>query len=152
VLRPFDQIAINLSSVLEKPGGIDDIILEEGDVVTIPTRKSEVRISGEVLFPTQVVFEENMDLEDYLNRAGGMTSIADKKKIYVLYPNGNASKTTKYLVGKKYPEITPGAEIIVPKKPENKRQKLSTAELIGITTAITSLAGVLVALIVNLNK
>jgi protein involved in polysaccharide export with SLBB domain len=152
VLRPFDQIAINLSNVLKSPGGIDDITLEEGDVVTIPQRKSEVSISGEVLFPTQVVFEDQMSMEDYLNRAGGMTDVADRKKIYVLYPNGNASKTTKFLFGKKYPEITPGAEIIVPKKTENKRTKLSTAELIGITTAITSLAGVLVALIVNLNK
>src|SRR5207244_1898343 len=49
VLRPFDQIAINLAHVLNEPGGIDDITLEEGDVVTIPRRKSEVRISGEVL-------------------------------------------------------------------------------------------------------
>ncbi len=152
ILRPFDQIAINLVNVLANPGSVDDIHLEEGDVLTIPQRKSEVRISGEVLFPTQVVFEENMDMEDYLARAGGLTDIADKNKIYVLYPNGNASKTTRHLFGKKYPAVTPGAEIIIPKKPDNKRQKLSTAELIGITTAITSLAGVLVALIVNLNK
>lgn len=149
VLRPFDQIAINMANVIAAPGGIEDIVLEEGDVLTIPRRKSEVRISGEVLFPTQIVFEENLTMEDYLSRAGGMTDAAEKKKIYVLYPNGNASRTTRVLFGKRYPEITPGAEIIVPKKPENKRQKLSTAELIGITTAITSLAGVLVALIVN---
>ena len=152
VVRPFDQIAINLADVLSTPGGVEDIVLEEGDVLTIPQRKSEVRISGEVLFPTQVVYVDGMDLEDYLSRAGGMTDIADKKKIYVLYPNGNASKTTKFFIGKKYPVITPGAEIIVPKKADNKRQKLSTTEVIGITTAITSLAGVLVALIVNLNK
>ncbi len=150
VLRPFDQMAINLTDVIANPGGIDDITLEEGDVLTIPRRKSEVRISGEVLFPTQIVFEENMKMEDYLSRAGGMTDVADKKKLYVLYPNGNVSRTTRFLFGKRYPEITPGAEIIVPKKPESKRNKLSTAELIGITTAITSLAGVLVALIVNM--
>jgi protein involved in polysaccharide export with SLBB domain len=147
VLRPFDQIAINLSNVMDNPGGVDDIVLQEGDVVTIPQRKSEVRISGEVLFPTQVVYEENMKLEDYLSRAGGLTDLADKRKIYVLYANGNASKTTRYLVGKQYPAISPGAEIIIPKKPESKRNKLSTAELIGITTAITSMAGVLVVLI-----
>jgi len=150
VLRPFDQMAINLANVLSTPGGVDDIILEEGDVLTIPQRKSEVRISGEVLFPTQVVYEDGMDLEDYLDRAGGLTSNADKRKIYVLYPNGNAGRTTKYFIGKKYPSITPGAEIIIPKKAENDKKKLSTAELIGITTAITSLAGVLVALIVNI--
>jgi protein involved in polysaccharide export with SLBB domain len=150
VLRPFDQIAINLADVLGNPGGIEDIVLEEGDVLTIPQRKSEVRISGEVLFPTKVVYEDGMDLEDYLDRAGGLTSLADKRKIYVLYPNGNAGRTIKYFIGKKYPVITPGAEIIIPKKADNAKQKLSTAELIGITTAITSLAGVLVALIINL--
>jgi protein involved in polysaccharide export with SLBB domain len=147
VLRPFDQMAINLGNVLNTPGGIDDIILEEGDVLTIPQRKSEVRITGEVLFPTQVVYEEGMDIEDYLNRAGGLTSQADKRKIYVLYQNGNAGRTTKYLVGKKYPVINPGAEIIIPKKPENNRQRLSTGEIIGITTAITAMAGVLLQLI-----
>lgn len=152
VLRPFDQMAINLVNVLANPGGIDDIVLEEGDVLTIPQRRSEVRISGEVLFPTQVVYEEGMEMEDYLNRAGGLTELAEKKKIYVLYPNGNASKTTGGLFGRRYPVITPGAEIIIPKKPDNKRQRLSTAEVIGITSAVTSLAGVLVVLITNINK
>jgi protein involved in polysaccharide export with SLBB domain len=147
VVRPFDQIAINLADVLSNPGGVEDIILEEGDVLTIPQRKSEVRISGEVLFPTQVVYEDGMDLEDYLDRAGGLTSLADKRKIYVLYPNGNAGRTTKYLIGKKYPVITPGAEIIIPKKIEVNRQRLSTAEVVGITTALTAMAGVLLQLI-----
>lgn len=147
LLRPFDQMAINLASILNTPGGVNDIILEEGDVLTIPQRKSEVRISGEVLFPTQVVYEDGMDLEDYLDRAGGLTSNADKRKIYVLFPNGNAGRTTKYLIGKKYPSITPGAEIIIPKKPESTRQRLSTAEIVGITTAITALAGILIQLL-----
>jgi protein involved in polysaccharide export with SLBB domain len=150
IMRPFDQMAINLSNVMSRPGGIDDITLEEGDVLTIPRRKSEVRISGEVLFPTQVVFEDDLDLENYLNRAGGLTSRADKKKIYVLYPNGNAGRTqTRFLLGKKYPEITPGAEIIIPKKPEVIRQRLTTAELVGISTAIAALAGVLVQVLRN---
>jgi protein involved in polysaccharide export with SLBB domain len=149
VLRPFDQMAINLTSVLNSPGGVDDIVLEEGDVLTVPQRRSEVRITGEVLFPTQVVYEDNMTLEDYLGRAGGVTEGADRKRIYVLYPNGNAGRTTRYLFGKRYPVITPGAEIIVPQKPESKRPRLSTAELVGITTAITAMAAVLVQLLKN---
>jgi protein involved in polysaccharide export with SLBB domain len=149
VLRPFDQMAINLTNVLNNPGGIDDIVLEEGDVLTVPQRRSEVRISGEVLFPTQVVYEDNMRLEDYLDRAGGVTDVANQKRIYVLYPNGNASRTTKFLFGKKYPVITPGAEIIVPKKPVSNRQRLSTAEVVGITTALAAVAGVLVQLLRN---
>jgi protein involved in polysaccharide export with SLBB domain len=150
VLRPFDQMAINMTNVLSTPGGIDDIILEEGDVLTIPQRRSEVRISGEVLFPTQVVYEENMDLKDYISRAGGLADRASRKRIYVLYPNGNASKPSGFLFFRSYPKITPGAEIIVPKKADNSSKRLSTAEFVGITTAIASLAGVLVVLITNL--
>jgi protein involved in polysaccharide export with SLBB domain len=152
IARPFDQIAIDLTRVLQNPGSVNDITLEEGDVLTIPQEKSGVRISGEVLFPTQVVYQNNMDLLDYIGRAGGLTDNAIKKKIYVLYPNGNASKTRNFLFFKSYPKITPGSEIIVPKQPDNTAKKLSPAELIGITTAITSLAGVLVALIINMNK
>jgi protein involved in polysaccharide export with SLBB domain len=150
VLRAVDQIAINLSSILSNPGGKEDIVMEDGDVLTIPKEKMEVRISGEVLFPTRVVFEEGMDLKDYIGRAGGFTDNARKARVYVLYPNGNAAKTSNFLLLKSFPRITPGAEIIVPKRHEVERRRMSTGEVIGITTALTSFAGVLLTLFINL--
>lgn len=150
LLRPYDQIAINLEKILSAPGGKDDIMLEEGDILTVPQQKAEVRISGEVLFPTKIVFEEKMDLKDYISRAGGFTDNARKGRVYVLYPNGNVERVSSFLFFKSYPSLSPGAEIIVPKINERKRQPLTTGEVIGITAAITSMAGVLVALINNL--
>lgn len=152
VLRPYDQIAINLQSIIESPGGKDDLVLQEGDILTVPQLKAEVRISGEVLFPTQVVYEDKMDLKDYISRAGGFTDDARKKRVYVLYPNGNAARANNFLFIKTYPKILPGAEIIVPKMGERKRQPLTTAEIIGITAALTSMGGVLIALLNTLNK
>ena len=134
------------------PGSKEDLVLEEGDVITIPQEKMDVRISGQVLFPTRVVFQQQLTLKQYLGRAGGVTDNARKSKIYVLYPNGNAGKTSHFLFFRSYPEITPGSEIIVPKKYEVERRRLSTGEVIGITTAITSFAGVLLSLLINLNK
>jgi hypothetical protein len=43
------------------------------------------------------------------------------------------------------PKVKPGAEIIVPKKAEGK--KVSTGELIGISSSIASLAGLIIALL-----
>ena len=112
----------------------------------------DVRISGQVLFPTRVVFDETLGIEDYLDRAGGTATNALKGKIYVLYPNGNAAKTRHFLFFKSYPKVTPGSEVIVPKKNEVERRRLSTGEVIGIATAITSFAGVLLSLLLNLRR
>lgn len=150
VERSFDQIAINLTTIMANPGSKNDLVLEDGDIITIPQEKMDVRISGQVLFPTRVVFEENMNLKDYLGRAGGVTDNARKGKIYVLYPNGNAAKTGHFLVLRSYPKVTPGSEVIVPKKHEVERRRLTTGEIIGISTAITSFAGVLLSLLLNL--
>lgn len=150
--RPADQIAVNLTTILSNPGGRNDLTLEDGDVITIPKEKMDVRISGQVLFPTRVVYQEQMNLKDYLGRAGGLTDNARRGKIYVLYPNGNAAKTSHFLFFKSYPKVTQGSEIIVPKKHEVERRRLTTGEIIGITTTITSFAGVLLALLINLKK
>jgi protein involved in polysaccharide export with SLBB domain len=150
VERSFDRIAIDVKKILLAPGSKEDFVLEEGDVITIPQEKMDVRISGQVLFPTRVVYQEHLNLKHYLGRAGGVTDNAKKSKIYVLYPNGNAGKTGHFLFFRNYPEITPGSEIIVPKKHEVERRRLTTGEVIGITTAITSFAGVLISLLINL--
>ncbi|MGI8634101.1 MAG: SLBB domain-containing protein, partial [Segetibacter sp.] len=111
VERNFDQIAIDIKKILSAPGSKDDLVLEEGDVITIPQEKMDVRISGQVLFPTRVVYQQQLSLKQYLGRAGGVTDNARKSKIYVLYPNGNAGKTSHFLFFRSYPEITPGSEI-----------------------------------------
>ena len=128
------------------------MILEEGDVITIPKEKMDVRISGEVLFPTRVVFNENFSINDYLGQAGGVAENARKSKIYVFYPNGNAAKTSHFLFFRSLSICHAGSEVIVPKKHEVERRRLSTGEVIGIATAITSFAGVLLSLFININK
>ncbi len=152
VERTVDQIAIDLGTILQNPGGKNDLILEEGDVITIPKEKMDVRISGQVLFPTRVVYDETLNLKDYLGRAGGTANNARRGKIYVLYPNGNAARTKQFLFFRTFPNVTAGSEIIVPKKNEVERRRLSTGEVIGIATAITSFAGVLLSLLLNAGK
>ncbi len=148
--RPVDQIAVDLTTILSNPGGRNDLTLEDGDVITIPREKMDVRISGQVLFPTRVVYRESMNLKDYLGRAGGLTDNARRGKIYLLYPNGNAAKTGHFLFFRSYPKVTPGSEIIVPRKREVERRRLTTGEILGISTAITSVAGVLISVLLNL--
>ncbi|HZJ74207.1 MAG TPA: SLBB domain-containing protein, partial [Perlabentimonas sp.] len=44
-------IGINLQQILNNPGGIDDLILREGDILRVPLRMQTVRLNGELLNP-----------------------------------------------------------------------------------------------------
>lgn len=147
--KAFDQIPLNLPYILANPGSIEDVFLKSKDELVIPQYNAEVRISGGVLLPTQIPYVANNSVMDYLSAAGGLSERARKAKIFVVYPNGKAAMTKKFLFFKSYPKVLPGSEIVVPFKSEKK--SLGTGELIGIASAMASLAGVVIA-ILNLSK
>ncbi|MEJ7821385.1 MAG: SLBB domain-containing protein [Chitinophagaceae bacterium] len=145
VARPFDQIPLDLSKIMRNPGRDDDLILKAGDDLFVPRNDEGVKISGEVLFPTQAPYNNGKRLKEYISDAGGFTQNAIKKKVYVLYPNGKAVSTRHFLFVKSYPRIKPGSQIVVPKY--ITREKQSTAEIIGITSAIAGLAAIILGII-----
>lgn len=147
--RHYDQIPLDLQAIVKHPGSIFDIIIKAGDELYIPKFDAQVRVSGGVLMPTQIPFSTKYNLKDYLSSAGGVSQDALKRKIYVLYANGKAASTKKFLFFKNYPDVKPGAEIVVPKKlPKPARP---STELIGLASVLASLAGVVIALI-NVTK
>ena len=145
VERPFDLIPIDLNNILANNNSENNLILKPGDELFIPRNDQEIKISGEVYFPTQSPFKVKKSLKDYVNDAGGFTESARKKKVYILYNNGKAVASKYFLFFHKYPIVNPGAEIIVPRNIQ--KRKLSTAETIGITSAMASLAGIVIAII-----
>lgn len=145
VAREFDKIPLDIPAILRNPGSVEDLVMRSGDELVIPKFEGQVKVSGAVLMATQVPFIASNGLKDYLNAAGGFSSRALRKKTYVVYANGKAATTSHFLFFKSFPKVLPGSEVIVPAKPENK--KASTAEIIGISSAIASLAGVVIALL-----
>jgi protein involved in polysaccharide export with SLBB domain len=145
--KPTIKVGLDLTKILSTPNGLDDILLQEGDVLSIPKQKNEIKINGEVMVPSEVVFKKGESLKYYVNKAGGYTDNAREKRIYVLYPNGDASRIKRFLFFKKYPAITPGAEILVPKIPERAKSGLSTAEIVGLSSAVASIAGIVIAIL-----
>lgn len=132
-------VGIDLAKAMKNPGGPDDIILRDGDVLNIPTYSGTVKISGGVLYPNTVTYTKGMQLRDYIKQAGGYSRLAMKSKPYVVYMNGKVA-TGKWV------KIEPGCEIVVPEKPE--REPMSIQGIVGITTSIATMA----ALILNLVK
>lgn len=136
-----DLVGIDLEKIMANPGSDEDLFLLEGDIIQIPKELQTVRMVGEVLLPTTTRFNRKNSLKNYISKAGGFTEDARKSKTYVVYANGDAKRTHNILGLNFYPELEPGAEIVVPKKPQ--RNRLSAAGWIGLASSLATL-GILV--------
>jgi protein involved in polysaccharide export with SLBB domain len=140
-----DYVGIDIRGILSKPGANIDLILEEGDVLRIPKQQQLVKVDGEVLFPSSVVYDGSRSLSGFVNSAGGFSSNAMKRRAYVVYANGTVKATHSFLFIKSYPTVKPGSEIVVPKRPE--RKGVSASEVGGIAGALASAAAALIGVI-----
>jgi protein involved in polysaccharide export with SLBB domain len=144
-----NYVGINLKKILERPGEGDDLILENGDVLRVPKEQQTVRVNGEVLYPSAVVYSKGKAFRGYVLNAGGFSPSALKRGAYVVYPNGTVKGTTKFLFFNNHPKVKPGSEIFVPKKPVSNN---NTGQLIlGYTTGLASLGAIILG-ILSLNK
>lgn len=134
------KIGIDLEKIMAANGQKSkfDLILQEGDVLIIPSEKQTVEVRGEVLAPSLSRFDKRNSFKDYINNSGGFSEKAKKSKSYVIYANGNIRSTKSFLFFKIYPKVTPGALVLVPQKAE-KKSGMSVAEILGITTALGTL-------------
>lgn len=113
------RVVIHLDDLEKFEGSSKDLILEDGDGLTVPQKPATVLVMGSVRHPTGVLHQEDMDAQYYLNRAGGLTPEADAKGIYMLKADGSA--ITGFV---KLRQIEPGDVIIVPPSTEAKVQWL----------------------------
>jgi len=133
-----ESIAIDLSEIIKNNGSISDLLVQSGDTLFVPKKLETVRLRGELLNPTTVRHQNNKTTKYYINNAGGFKSRADKSKTYVIYPNGLARATKKFLFFNIYPNVVAGSEIIVPQKLE-KKSSLGIGNLTGIFTTVATL-------------
>jgi protein involved in polysaccharide export with SLBB domain len=72
-----------------------DIVLQDGDVLSIPKFTSAVTVVGEVRRAGSFVLQNNYSIDEYLQLAAGMTARGDKKEIYIIKADGSVKKNNK---------------------------------------------------------
>ena len=137
-------VGIDLEKAIANPGSDYDIVLREGDVIDIPEYNNTVRISGAVMYPNTVSYQEGKNLKHYIEQAGGYGFRAKKSKAYIVYMNGQVCKAKKLSSS----TIQPGCEIIVPTKEKNE---FKLQNILSIATTSASLA-TMIASIANILK
>lgn len=91
-----------------------------------------------MLNTTSLRYKKNKSTKYYISKAGGFKARADKSKTYVIYPNGEARATKKFLLFNIYPEIVPGSEVRVPEKLQRK-PSTDVGTLTGVFTGVATL-------------
>jgi protein involved in polysaccharide export with SLBB domain len=147
--RDSTTISISLDRIIKNPGSKHDLILKEGDVLYIPKISQTVGLSGALLYPVVTRYQKGYGVRRYIANSGGYTSDAKRSKTYVVYYNGSVKSTHKILFINDYPKVEPGAEIIIPEKA--KREGMSKTEVVGLGTALASMA-LMVVYIINAFK
>ena len=135
-------VGIDLEEALKNPGGSADIVLREGDVISVPEMTSTVKINGAVMMPNTVTYQKGKKVSYYLDQAGGYSQNAKKTKKFIIYMNGEVTK-----VKSRSKKVEPGCEIVVPNKVKQNR----IGEVIGYATSFASLA-TMIASLANLLK
>jgi protein involved in polysaccharide export with SLBB domain len=135
-------VGIELDKAIANPGSDYDLVLEEGDQLMVPEYVGTVSISGAVLYPNTVSFNERMTVANYIEQAGGYLRGARRGAKIVVYMNGTVARASAVRGTK----ITPGCEIVVPYR-SHRRNRGSIAEILSMGASATSAAAMAASLI-----
>ena len=128
--------------------------LMPGDRIIIPETESTVRISGAVYNPNLIVYNPKLSIREYISLSGGYVELAEKKKVYIVYPNGRSAHYKHRRFLSRSPKIEEGCNIIVPLQEgwDDEDIQLSKQERIAIYSVLSTSLSSLVFLIVQLTK
>jgi protein involved in polysaccharide export with SLBB domain len=135
------QIAIDLNEVIKHPGTNSDLILMDGDEIVVPKLDNKVKISGGVLRPTNIVYEEGLTVRDCVSAAGGVSEYSRRNKAYVVYANGKSARMKDFGLFRINPKVKPGSEVVIPETNSRKDKALNVT--LQYFTVITQLIAAL---------
>lgn len=144
LIRETDMVGINLDKIIQNPKSQYDLLLSEGDSISIPQQLEVVYVDGEIMKPNAVRYIKSKSMKSYIRESGGFSAKALKKGSYIIYANGEVDAIRSFMGFRSYPKVLPGSRIIVPEKPE-KRQ-MTTGEVISISTSMASVAAIIISL------
>lgn len=109
IVRGDKKININLFNVLKDVSADENLLLQDGDIVVVPSINAMVYVQGQVVHPGSYPFQPNLKASDYIGLAGGPLAEANISGAYVLRGKSKISV-------KNDPIINEGDRIVVPRQ------------------------------------
>lgn len=114
--KAVGRLVIDVDRILAgAPGAEADVILRNGDRLTVPKQRQEVTVLGEVQTVTSHLYQARLTRDDYIAQSGGVTRRADRSQTYVVHADGSvvASGARWYNPGTGT-KMRPGDTVVVP--------------------------------------
>lgn len=138
--------AVNADFVrlFQKGDSTQNVVLQDEDIVNVPSRKRTIYVFGQVVNPGHVAFTGGQDVSYYIQKAGGLTDRARGGDIKVV-----KAKTRQWL-SPGDTQVEEGDYVWVPKVPE--RPFGYYLNIIAQSASIVSVAVSIVLLVIQTNK
>lgn len=143
------RLVIEINSQIDQwAGTAADIEVRSGDTLRIPKRPGFVLVSGQVYNPSAITFMPDRSAGWYLQHAGGATSTANRKEIFIVRANGSVvGRGSREWFGSDVlsTRLNPGDTIVVPQKiigpSVTWRNLLATAQIVASLAIAAAVAG-----------
>ncbi|MBU2892160.1 SLBB domain-containing protein [Colwellia sp. D2M02] len=146
--QPVGRLVIDLDRIMNVDNY--DVLLEDGDVLYVPTMSNSINVIGQVQVTSSHIFDENLTADDYLEQSGGSKKRADESRIYIISANGRIRMKAgaNWFSQNSASTLRPGDTIVVPLDAEY----MNNLELWTNVTGIIYNSAVAIASISNINK
>jgi polysaccharide biosynthesis/export protein len=142
--KKVGRIGVDLPKVLKNPRHRDNLILVDGDSISIPIFSGVVDVQGSVNSPVAVAYVPGQDIGYYVSAAGGVNRKGSAKHAFVTQPNGKVeSRRGRGILPDAVPRPQAGSVVFVPDKDPSDRRDLA-AMVLTTTQVLGSLIGIVV--------
>ena len=117
-IEPNGRVALELTPEAREPGALPDLLLENGDRISVPARPGFITVAGAVVNSNAFVWKPGRTAGDYL-RLAGADEAADTSNMFILRADGtvNSSGDRRGFFGRGGLDseiLQPGDALIVP--------------------------------------
>ena len=118
-IKPSGRVTTEFNLQILKNNPIQDIYVNDKDRIHIPKLDMSVFIYGEVSNPGSIPFVDGKDFNYYINNSGGINKYAENNYIYIVTPDGIASRISRKRISsflEPVYDIYPGSIIYIPRE------------------------------------
>jgi polysaccharide biosynthesis/export protein len=134
------RVAIDVPQALKRHNSPENLLLMDGDRISVPLKSYVVTVRGSVNAPNVVAYVPGKDIDYYIDQAGGPGRDADGRRAFITQPSGKRETKGRFFS----PKPQPGSLVIVPPRDPSSQNGVLT--VIGATAqAATSLLTIFLA-------
>jgi len=111
-IQPVGRLVVELDNMTKD----NQVYLEDGDVLYVPTIRNSINVIGQVQVATSHLFDSKLSLDEYVGLSGGVKQQADVERIYVIKANGSVTvkNSGNWFSSNDVSALEPGDTIVVP--------------------------------------